>query len=172
MPAFRGPVPDFIAENARDFVVQMDLEARILYASPSIRSVGYDPEDVIGRRGPEFVHPDDLQQLLDNTANILRGGDAGASQDRRYRFRMKDGGYRWYEGNPSRLLDESGAVVGYLNILRDVHESVLAAEALAQSEARYRLLAEHMTDIVVTIGIAASNMFRPPSGRWATRRTT
>src|SRR5580765_373295 len=93
-PAFADgadPLYRLIAENARDVVVQMDRDARILYASPSIRVMGYSLEEVIGRRGPEFVHPDDLQRLLDNTANVLRGGQSDVAQDRRYRFRRKDG---------------------------------------------------------------------------------
>jgi len=153
-----------IAENARDLVVQMDREARIVYASPSVRMVGYSPDELIGRRGPEFVHPDDLQRLLDNTAHVLKGGQSDASE-RRYRFRRKDGGYRWYEGNPSRLVDEAGAVVGHLNILRDVEESVLAAEALAQSEELYRLLADNMSNLVVRLDADGRISYASPSWR-------
>ena len=149
----------------RDFVVQMDRDARIVYASPSVRTMGYSPEEVVGRRGPDFVHPDDLQRLLDNTAYILRGGQNEASQDRRYRFRRKDGGYRWCEGNPSRILDESGAVVGYLNILRDVEENVLAAEALARSEELYRLLADNMSNVVVRLDADGRISYASPSWR-------
>jgi len=154
-----------IAENARDIVVQMDRDAKILYVSPAVRIMGYRPEEIIGLRGPEFVHPDDLQRLLDNTAHVLRGGESDASQDQRYRFRRKDGAYRWFEGNPSRLVDESGAVIGFLNILRDVHDSVLAADALAEREALYRLLADNMTDIVVTVGVDGRIQYASPSVR-------
>ena len=154
-----------IAENARDIVVQMDRDARILYASPSVQMMGFSPEEVIGRRGPDFVHGDDLQRLLDNTAYVLKGGQSDAAQDRRYRFRRKDGGYRWYEGNPSRLVDESGAIVGFMNILRDVEESVLADEALAQSEALYRLLADSMSDLVIRLDTDGRFSYASPSWR-------
>ena len=154
-----------IAENTRDIVVQMDRDARILYASPSIRLMGYSPQEVIGRRGPDFVHPDDLQRLLKNTAAVLTGGPADAAQDRRYRFRRKAGGYLWCEGNPSRLVDPSGAVVGFLNILRDVQESVLAAEAIAKSEALYRLLADNISDVVVRLEADGLISYASPSWR-------
>jgi PAS domain S-box-containing protein len=157
-----------IAENARDIVIQMDRDARILYASPSVRMLGYSPEEVIGRRGPDFVHPDDLKRLLDNTVHVLKGAPSDAAQDRRYRFRWKDGGYRWFEGNPSRLVDESGAVVGFLNILRDVQESVQAAEALAQSEALYRLLADNISDVVVRLEPDGLISYASRGGRSAT----
>ena len=154
-----------IAENVRDIVVQMDLNARILYASPSVRTMGYSPEELVDGLGPDFVHPDDLQRLLDNTAHVLRGGQSDAAQDRRYRFRGKDGGYRWYEGNPNRLVDESGAVIGLLNILRDVQESVLSADALRESEARYRLLADNLSDVVVRLDMDGRISYASPSWR-------
>jgi PAS domain S-box-containing protein len=154
-----------IAENARDIVVQMDRDALILYASPSVRTMGYSPEEVIGRHGPDFVHPEDLQRLRDYTALVLKGGHSEAALDRRYRFRRKDGGYCWYEGNPSRLFDESHAVVGLLSILRDVNESVLATEAMAQSEALYRLLADNLSDVVVRLDMDGRISYASPSWR-------
>lgn len=41
-----------------------------------------------------------------------------------------------------------GTITGTLAGLRDVHEQVLAGEALASSERRYRMLAENATDVV------------------------
>src|SRR5438309_9781085 len=108
---------------------------------------------MIGQPGSNFVHPDEVERLRDNTAQFMLAGDPDFSRDRRYRIRLKDGGYRWHEGNPSPIRDGSGAVIGMLNVVRDVHEGVAAADALAASEARYRLLAEHMSDIVVKLDV-------------------
>ncbi|HEY9216575.1 MAG TPA: PAS domain S-box protein [Phenylobacterium sp.] len=153
-----------IAENTLDIVLQFDRDGRILYASPSCRAAGYAPEEMIGHLGAAFIHPDEVERLLANTRDLADGFN-DPTRNRRYRVRMKNGGYRWYEGNPSLTFDATGAVAGSVNIIRDVHDSVLAAEVLAESEARYRLLAEHMSDIVVQLDVDGSIRYVSPSVR-------
>ena len=49
-----------IAENTRDLIDLVDLDGRILYASPSHRpSLGYNPLDLAGLDFLELVHPED-----------------------------------------------------------------------------------------------------------------
>lgn len=140
-----------IADSMRDIIVQVDREGRVVYASTSLRQLGYEPEEMSGQLASAFVHPDDLPRFLENAAHVLRGlPDDG--RDHRFRARYKDGQYRWLEGSPSRLTDENGRSIGLVSVLRDVHGQRLADEALAASEARYRLLADNMADIIATYG--------------------
>ena len=53
-----------LIENALDAVEIIDKNGIIVYSSPSIeRVMGYTPEEVLGKRAVEFVHPDDLDYL-------------------------------------------------------------------------------------------------------------
>src|SRR5205085_5486338 len=100
-----------IAENVRDVVVQIDTAGILRYVSPSCRAFGYDPEELISTLGFDLVHPDDRGRVIENTREVI-SGVIDPSRNRRARLRTKNGAYRWYEGNPSRITDASGAVTG------------------------------------------------------------
>ncbi len=65
-----------LAEHSGDPVSRRDLEGRFLYASPSHTSVlGWEPEELLGRSGLEFIHPDDLERTRRGSmATSLAGG--------------------------------------------------------------------------------------------------
>ncbi len=58
------------AEHARDLILLLDTNGTILWASPSHRDVlGRQPEEMLGHRNLEFVHPDDRERM---TASLAR----------------------------------------------------------------------------------------------------
>ena len=62
-----------LTENATDFVSRQDREARLVYASPSSRSLfGFTPDELAGRSGFDFVHPDDLEHVRQTYREVLR----------------------------------------------------------------------------------------------------
>jgi PAS domain S-box-containing protein len=140
-----------IADSMSDIVVQLDVQGRIQYVSPSCSLLGYTPEELIGRDRSEFIHVDEVPRLHDNMA-LLQSGVLDRRRDRTHRIRLKGGGYRWYDGIPNPITDENGVLIGVVNVMRDVHEAKAAEEDLAASEARYRLLADNMGDIVACYG--------------------
>ena len=109
-----------IAESTPDIIIQSDLEGRVVYASTAVRAYGYEPSDVVGRKLDEFIHPEDREQATANGRQTLRG-EAVEDPDRRAnRYRTADGRWIWLEGNPRALHDDTGEVIGAVNVLRDV----------------------------------------------------
>ena len=52
-----------LAENVQEMIMRFTPQGQILYASPAARTIlGYDPADVVGREGKEFLHPADLDR--------------------------------------------------------------------------------------------------------------
>jgi PAS domain S-box-containing protein len=64
----------------------------------------------------------------------------------------KDGSLFW-AANTGRLLDPGDPSVGSIWTFQDVTEQHLAEQALAESEERYRRLAEHVTDVIWTMDL-------------------
>jgi CheY-like chemotaxis protein len=46
-----------------DIVYKADQDGKFVYLSDSIRSLGYEPEELLGRHFGEIIHPDDVQKV-------------------------------------------------------------------------------------------------------------
>jgi PAS domain S-box-containing protein len=121
-----------LIENAHDITCIVDVEGTMLYQSPSLqRRLGYAPEELIGRSGIPFIHPDDVPIAREALARIA--ARPGMVLRLEYRFRHQDGSWRMLEAFGRTLLQDSvsGGIV--LNI-RDVTERMLAERALEQAK--------------------------------------
>ena len=60
----------FLAENTSDIIVRASMAGTLLYVSPAVRALGYEPEALVGTSAHLLVHADDLQQFLANMAAL------------------------------------------------------------------------------------------------------
>jgi PAS domain S-box-containing protein len=137
-----------ISEHTRDVVFQYGLDHRILYASPAVHRYGYDPDALVGQVAQDLVHPDDRAKVAAMVAELFTGGPVDPERDRTHRVRAASGDYVWMEGQPTIVRDPQGKPISVVSLLRDISERRAADKALAESESRYRLLADNATDII------------------------
>jgi PAS domain S-box-containing protein len=110
-----------LAENSTDVIGRLSLDMRIQYVSPASRSVyGYEPDEMIGRFGFEFVHPDDLAALRDDFAARDDQTDVITNT---YRIIRGDGNTVWIEAKIRALRDPvSGEPIEFHTVARDVSD--------------------------------------------------
>ena len=131
-----------LAENASDIVARLNVDGTIEWVSPSVtRSLGWQTTDMVGHPPANFVHPDDLGIAFDALAEGPTPG--GLTQQYRIRLRRSDGTYTWSSA-AGHHATEDRLVVSF----RLIDDQVRAEAAVAESEARYRLLAENASDLV------------------------
>ena len=127
-----------LADNSTDVVLHTDAASGCIdWASPSAQSLlGYHPEELVGRRVLDLMHPDDHATVR---GAIRRSLDAGHLTGRtEARFLRADGSWVWMSDSGRAVLDVSGAVVGGIDSLRDVtveHEMRDELERQARSDA-------------------------------------
>ena len=137
-----------LAENSSDVIILADLqEVTALWVSPSVeRTLGWRPDEILGRSPADLIHPDDLQAAMTQFSDTWTEGD---DLRQTYRVLCADGGYRWIEA-AARVVgtDDDGRVVVRL---RDIDQQVRAEQELSRREELYRLLAENASDVVLQV---------------------
>lgn len=130
-----------LIENAPDGVAIIDLEGKFVFVSPSARKMfGYGNEDTDLINPAEATHPEDLQSVLTVINDVVM--DPESAETIQYRFRRKDGSWRWIESTFSNLENSSkqrGIVINF----RDITERKQAEDALRESERKFRQIYEN-----------------------------
>ena len=141
-----------VLENSLDVAYRRDLQTdRYDFFSPAVEKVtGYTPQELIGKSLDCVlgqVHPDDLMAAK----HVLKQAQTGevASGIVEYRFRHKDGSYRWLSDRFTVVKNADGRPLYWVGVSRDATEQKRMEEALLESEDRYRSLFATSMDAVL-----------------------
>lgn len=131
-PETPAPIPfQTLVEHAAEGFELIGADGRILYVNPALcRMGGFEPHELVGGSGFQFIHPDDLPAVLESFQQVV----SGASEPRlmRVRGRTRDGEWRWYESSGTNLLHDP-AVRAILVQIRDVTREHEAEERLRRA---------------------------------------
>jgi diguanylate cyclase (GGDEF)-like protein/PAS domain S-box-containing protein len=129
-----------VVENSSEIVTIVDPDGTLRYANPAWQRVlGYDPEEEIGTMNVlDHVHPEDHPHVLEETEKAF-SEEGIATNEAEYRFRHKDGSWRWMESVGTYLLEDP-AVGGVVVTSRDVTKRKEAEKALKENETFVRQL--------------------------------
>ena len=106
-----------------------------------------------------LVHPDDRELLGTTIEAALERGP----RDDVYRAVGHDGTVRWHERNAQGLSDAEGRPQALVGVTSDVTEREQAAQALRESEERFRLIAEHARDLISLLDVEGRYRYVSPS---------
>ncbi|MBD3355260.1 PAS domain S-box protein [Candidatus Woesearchaeota archaeon] len=90
-----------VIENLSDVIYSYDPKTlKVGFITPNVRSFfGYKPEEVIGHKIDEFIHPEDLKQVYEDMKKTIKTGKASLTKAR---LKKKNGKYI--------LIEEKGSV--------------------------------------------------------------
>ena len=132
-----------LLENSAD-VVFKQVGGVLRWISPSLAALtGWRPEEVLGTSTIAFWHPED-QPAANRLREQVHAGEPGRGV---FRLRCRGGDYAWVELSLRPFTSDDGET-GTVGAFHEVNERVAAEQALAASEARYRLLADNATDLL------------------------
>ncbi len=139
-----------LVETTSDWIWETDAKGDYSYASPRVRNLlGYDPDEVIGRKPFDFMPPDEAERLAAEFACITAEGRPFFNLEN-VNLR-KDGSQVILETSGVPRLDPQGDFLGYRGIDRDITERKRAEEALKKSKEEANRLAQE-TSIMAEIG--------------------
>ena len=133
-----------LAENATDLVtLKPGFSGARSYVSPSARSmVGWEPEELRVLSIEDFIHPDDIERVACGIRRARPGTPSCFEPASEFGARMA--ATIWLD-SVFRLTNSGDVIVAG----RDVTSRRAVEQSLAESESRYRLLADHSSDLIV-----------------------
>ena len=131
-------------EHSSDMIVLVNPEGVILYVNPAIESIlGFKPEERIGAKGIEIVHPDDIKILADAFNTLSRDTNSPVI-NAELRLRHKDGSWRTLEAAGSNLVNNNVVEAIIINY-RDITERKLAERYREMSNEILQILSKQGT---------------------------
>ncbi|MFX0071934.1 MAG: PAS domain-containing protein, partial [Candidatus Hermodarchaeota archaeon] len=137
-----------ISENANDVILIVNENSIIKYVNqrPLQSLTGYSPEEIIGKKPREFIHPDYLENNIFSIGKYLKKRK-GITQ---IKIRHKKGHYINVELSISLYLDNTG-IVNQLIIIRDITDRVKFEEELNIAKDKYKLITDNVNDLITII---------------------
>ncbi len=134
---------------------ELDLNTReYIFNDAFYASLGTTAEAEGGYRMPldmyitRFLHPDDVPTFRAAEASINATGDRYYMNEAEYRSIRRDGEMRYIIVRTRIAKDEDGNLTRIYGTNQDITERVLMEKAVRTSEAKYRMLAENMSDMI------------------------
>jgi len=138
-------------QQSSDIVNILDIDTTIQYCSPALfKTLGYMPEDVIGKKFVRFIHPNDLpifQDFLTQSVDTL-----SVSVPIVMRYQHINGDWIYMESVCCNLLQDPN-VQGLVINSRDITERKRTESALQESEQRLAAIAASMPATLYRLSI-------------------
>ena len=112
-----------------------------------LRLLGYTEEELRGKTVFDLTHPEDLGESRRHFHALLTGAVDRLEFDKRYL--RKDGGDVLMHISVTRIADDDGDVTSFVAQAEDITERRAAEEKLRESERRFRLLVQGVTDYAI-----------------------
>ncbi|HCN83003.1 MAG TPA: hypothetical protein DIT07_05190, partial [Sphingobacteriaceae bacterium] len=130
-----------LIEKGDDMITLSANDGELIYGSPSItRVLGYSVDEFLNKSAYDFIYPDEIPGLIENTTEISQ--TRGKSFYSQLRLLHKNNNWIWCEVTITNMLDEPG-INALVSNFRDITQRKEAEENLRKSEKRYRYLFEN-----------------------------
>lgn len=108
-----------IAENTYDLISETNIAGGFLYVSPNFKDVlGYEPDDLLGSTIFERMHSEDREAVMKEFERAIQMEHSGQAV---FRYRHKNGEWRWFESTGKAFRTSTGEVRAVI-VSRDITE--------------------------------------------------
>ena len=135
-----------VNDNTTELIFMKDVQGRLTYANQATLNVmGLTAEEALGSGNEvRFANPDEAPAIDANDRRVLETGETLVVEEP---YTCADGERRIFLSTKSPLRDEAGAIVGVIGVSRDITERNRAEEAVRESEEKFRLLADNISQL-------------------------
>ena len=130
-----------IGDATPDLIFAKDRACRLVYVNAATAAtLGLTPEEAIGRDNEAICQtPEEARRLTENDRRILDSGEPEVVEEV---FTSPNGTRRVFRSAKTPMRDAEGQVIGLAGVSTDITARKAAEEALRESEARFRAMAD------------------------------
>ncbi|MDT0688974.1 PAS domain-containing protein [Salegentibacter sp. F188] len=160
-----------LVQEASDIIAILNENAEIIFASASAEKLlGFTQEEYLEKSVFDFIHPDDVQTVQEKFAELHHHKQVKTPP---FRFRNKDGEFRWLQSMATDLQDDP-AVKGIVVNSKDITKEFLHKKELQKANERYRLANKATNDALWDYNISKKEIqwgegYRKIFGYYSTR---
>ena len=149
-----------LLENLNEGVCQIDAEGMTTFVNPSMaRMLGYTENELIGNHFLGFFS----KTAKLKASHIWEQRKKREQEQFTLEFIKKDGAALSTNVGISPILNAEGEYIGSIVSVQDITERMRAEETLKESEDRYRLLADNVSDIIMLMDVNLKVSYFSPS---------
>jgi PAS domain S-box-containing protein len=139
-----------LSDNIADVIGRLSVQGRWRYISPSIEAtLGYTPEEFTALEAHQFIHAEDLPDVLEMIAALSEGGGAATLE---YRQIAKDGSPVWIETSFTVACDEiTGDPVEVICLSREINARKALEQDLVDARERAEAAAAAKADFMANM---------------------
>ncbi len=151
-----------LIEGARDAIMVIDPGGKVTYCSPAAeRLIAGTKGELLSQKRLAALHPDDVAKITAVFESLSRSPD-GTVVDMELRYRRSGGVWGVIEARGTNHIHDP-KIGGMVINCRDITERRQAEEAFRDSESKYRLLAENVSDVIWSLNMKTMKAFFSPS---------
>ena len=140
-----------VLENSLDAAYKRNLKTnRYDYFSPAFVNIsGFTTDEFLNlpiETVLELIHPDDVSTI--NQVLTLTLSSGFGSNQFEYRFKHKDGQYRWFVDKFKVVYDRNNQAIALLGSVSDITEQKLAEEKVREKDIQFRKLSATVPDLI------------------------
>lgn len=121
-----------LAEHSSDIINLHEPDGTYIYLSPSIHSIGFSPNELVGTHPYDIIHPEDQTKIEELLSSLNKENNVIQVT---YRVKSNSGEYSWFESVLKAIIDpESEEIMHVVSVSRNIEERLMVEEHIKKSE--------------------------------------
>ncbi len=167
-----------LIQNSSDIIAILDSNGTIKYKSPSTQEIlGLSPEELEGQNHFDLIHPDDCQEARNSFQIGLKS--PGKTQVSVYRFRHRDGSWRYLETKSNfinhgldQIVINSRDITERKQAEEEIQKALEKERDLIELKSRFVSMVSHEIRSPLNVILASTQILERYGEKWSNEKKT